>query len=174
MEVGWREPGAKMISELRMEFLFFEPVSNTFADAVELVRGSDRDQRARRDNHSLADEQILSWRIGAESVELLLSSARVLRIFLNGDLVDWVFDGKFLLEEAEQVYAEEVQLTQENGDRIAWHPAAVLASCSSVQGLFLGPTTTLLYLEVRGRGEVLFAQMGDGLCRRMLFFEDDE
>jgi hypothetical protein len=163
-----------MISELKMEFLFFEPVSNTFEAAVELVRGSDRPQRARRDNHSLADDQILSWRIGKESVELFLSSTRVLRVFLNGDVIDWEFDDKFLLEEAEQVYAEEVQLTPENGDRVAWHPAAVLATSSSVQGLFLGPTTTLLYLEVRERGEVLFAQMADRLGRRMLFFEHDE
>lgn len=162
-----------MISELETRFMFFEPTSKTFGEAVGLVRGSERAERARHDNRALASEEILSWRIAAQSIELLLSSARVLRIFCKGDVVDWVFDREFLLSEEPRVYAEEVRLRLENDRLVVWRPAAVLASLRSVRGLALSPTTTLVTLGIRGGGEILFAQMADQLGRRMLFFEEE-
>jgi len=121
----------------------------------------------------LAEEQILSWRIGTQAVELLLSRGRVLRLFCAGDVVDCVFDEKALLPEAQRVFAPQVQLELENGDRVVWRPDELLANRSLVAGLFLAPTTTLLSLGVRGRGEVQFAQMADEFGQRMLYFEEE-
>lgn len=164
-----------MISSLQVRFLYFEPVSSTFAGAVDLVRRSERARRAESDNRTLADAQVLSWRIGAQSVELLLSTSRVLRIFLFGDVVDWVFDEKLLLPEEPRLYSAAVRLEFEDGHASGfdWHPDAILANRTRTPRLFLAPSTTLVSLGVGGRDDILFAQMADHLGQRMLFFEEE-
>lgn len=162
-----------MIQTLNVDFLNFEPRSSTFSEAVALAKHSERHERARSDNRALADAQILSWRIGAKSVELLLSDSRVLRIYVSGDVVDWVFDEKWLLPEDPRLYSATVRLELQNGNRIDWHPDAILANRTQTRGLFLGPATTLVSLGVRGHDEMQFAQMSDPLGQRMLYFEEE-
>lgn len=164
-----------MISSMRASVLWLEPVSETFKEAVALVSRAPRAERARRDNRTLVDDQILSFRIGAESVELLLSSSRVLRVFCDGDVIDWVFDGVAQLPAEPREYANEVEVTLESGQDslcFKWHPEALLASRCSVRGLWLAPTTVLLGIAARGGGQIQFSQIADRGGRRRLFFDE--
>ncbi|MBL8940807.1 MAG: hypothetical protein JNM69_40055 [Archangium sp.] len=162
-----------MISRLQASFLWTEPESASFAEAIEVTRRSGRSSRARRDNLTLANEEIQSWRIGMQSVELLLSSGRVLRIHVAGDVVDWEFDQAAVLPEQPRFYAEEVQLELPGGQLIVWRPDLLIAGLQSAGRLGLAPSTTLVTLEGRHHFDISFGQMVDHLGQRMLWFEEE-
>lgn len=162
-----------MISELQVGFIFEEPLAGSFDQAVEAAERSDRAARARLENLTLANEEIIDFRIGIRSVELLLSGGRVLRINCTDDVVDWSIGDELLLPREPKVYAEEVQLSLPDGHRVAWHPDAILVRRKLVRGLAVAPTTTLVSLYVRGCGELMFVQMVDRGGERMLFFEEE-
>lgn len=162
-----------MISRLHVSFLWTEPESASFREAIELTRRSGRTGLARRDNLTLANEQIMSWRIGTQSAELLLSSGRVLRVHCAGEVVDWQFDEAFVLPEHPRVYADEVQLELPDEKLIVWRPEALIASLQSAGGLGLAPSTTLVTLEARHHFDLSVGQMVDHLGQRMLWFEEE-
>lgn len=164
---------ATMTSRLQVSFLWTEPESASFAEAIEATRRSGRSGRARRDNLTLANQQIVSWRIGTQSAELLLSSGRVLRVHCAGDVVDWQFDEAFVLPEHPKLYADVVQVDLSESQSIAWRPDALIGSLQSAGGLGLAPSTTQVTLEGRHRFDLHFGQMVDQLGQRMLWFEEE-
>lgn len=163
----------ELISRLQVSLLWTEPESNSFAEAIELTRRSGRSSRARRDNLTLVNDQIQSWRIGRQSVELLLSTGRVLRVQRAGDVVDWQFVEALVLPDSPRIYADEVQVDLPGGKVIVWRPDALIASLKAAGGLGLAPSTTQVTLEGRDHFDLSFGQMVDHLGQRMLWFEEE-
>lgn len=163
----------ELISRLQVSLLWTEPESSSFAEAIELTRRSGRSGRARQDNLTLVNEQIQSWRIGMQSVELLLSTGRVLRVQRAGDVIDWQFWEAFALPDSPRLYADEVQVELPSGKVIVWRPDALIASLKSAGGLGLAPSTTQVTLEGRDYFDLSFGQMVDHLGLRMLWFEEE-
>jgi hypothetical protein len=161
-----------MIDSLQATFVFWEPQYATMPEAVQVTAASPRTARARRDNATLRDAQVIEYAILTDTVEMLLSDGRVLRIFCAGDNVDWSLDHGEGLSKVERLYTDTVELKLPRKSAL-WHPDQEIEQRRHIRGIRIAPLVTLVYLYFRTTPDLLFAQMVDGGGARRLYFAGD-
>jgi hypothetical protein len=158
------------ITELRGTFVFIEPTFASFDAAVGASQRSARAARGRRDTATMLEERIVGFRIGADTVELLLSGSRVLVIFCDGDTVDWRINERPALPATPRIYADEVVVTMAGGTSRVWKPYAVLESLMRGPRAMVLPSLTLVFVAAGGSEEIMFSQMIDAAGVRRIHF----
>jgi hypothetical protein len=155
-----------------VEFSARLPEHDTFAQAA--AAGERRASAGRRDTENVKDSSIVDYAYTGRVLSLILSSQKVLLIFVSESGVDWEVVEARSYDVGECAHPAECLLRFPSGREYHWRWKGILDALLGKALLAVSPSETTVSLYVRDCPDLLFtALVARATGERILFFEKE-